>query len=281
MTAPTSESPLLSEPDGLRRDVPLSWATTAELVSGGLEHNQIGLHGGSSRLRSFFFINGLYIVLGFVIALLVVQLLPQTWMEEESPGASPDSPAITENPLQPIPTSADIPPHPPADILPDPAIDQLQPNDDTAEPQADGPPKAEKLPTEARHTTGDLNDVDPPPGTAESQPQVQGGFASPSRVEESAPVTTRKKVSPRVRRRVKKLNKKAKIYIKKKRYKSAKRLLQKAIALDPFYAPPYRYLGQTLHRLQDPAGAREAYQNFLKLSPNSRYAPTARKYLKN
>ena len=61
--------------------------------------------------------------------------------------------------------------------------------------------------------------------------------------------------------------------------KSARILLERALQLDPLFAPGWRDLGIAKARLGDTEGAREAYQRYLELAPDAPDAPDVRRIL--
>lgn len=63
------------------------------------------------------------------------------------------------------------------------------------------------------------------------------------------------------------------------RYHSAQEHFEKAIAASPNSAAAYAHLGDTLLRLQDRAGAREAYKACFRADPFGEYAAYAKNYL--
>lgn len=235
----------------------MSWVKPAELVSGGSSGAFARPSGRLARIKRHLDIP-IYMVVGFLIAAVVL------------PRLSPILPPAIR------------------DFLYQPPAQQ-----DTIEP-VDATKRQDNIPSVGQESGSDLNDPKradqkgTQDGQADSNLQRDADAApneaiakeSPPQLDTEVKKIKRKKVSPRVRRRVKKLNKKARGYIAKRRYKSAKRLLGKAISLDPSYASNYRYLGQALQKLRDPKGALSAYTTYLQLAPSSKYAASVRKQVK-
>ena len=239
------------------REIPLSWVKSADFVSGGSSSGLARPTGHFAAVRKYLDIP-FYIVVGFLIAAVVLPRLSPIL----PPGLRDfiyEPPAQTDG-VELAPSSNDptaAPSTPP------------EPSADSAINKPDATQKTNNQPIADEPTAQDTR----PLATDLKQPPV-------AEFETDTKKIKRKKVSPRVRRRVKKLNKKAKGYLSKRRYKSAKRLLDKAISLDPYYASNYRYLGQALQKLRDPKGALKAYTTYLQLAPSSKYAPSIRKKVK-
>jgi tetratricopeptide (TPR) repeat protein len=82
-----------------------------------------------------------------------------------------------------------------------------------------------------------------------------------------------------VRKKVNKLIAKGEGYVRKGRYKSAARVLEKAARLDPNYPRAQRSLGIARARLGDFEGARKAYTRYLELDPGAEDAADVRRIL--
>ena len=68
-------------------------------------------------------------------------------------------------------------------------------------------------------------------------------------------------------------------YFKKGSYRAAANRFREAIKWNENYAEAYLRLGEACEKLKDPAGAKQAYEKFLKLAPDSKDAPRVRKFL--
>ena len=68
-------------------------------------------------------------------------------------------------------------------------------------------------------------------------------------------------------------------YKKKKSWKAAARRFQEAIKWDPNSAEAYINLGEVLEKMNDHAGAKEAFAKYLEVAPDSKNAPAIRKKL--
>ena len=82
-----------------------------------------------------------------------------------------------------------------------------------------------------------------------------------------------------VRKKVNDLIAKGERYVRKGRYKSAARVLEKAARLDPNYPRAQRSLGIARARLGDFEGARKAYTRYLELDPGAHDAADVRRIL--
>ena len=69
-------------------------------------------------------------------------------------------------------------------------------------------------------------------------------------------------------------------YFKKGSYRAAAGRFREAARWNESYAEAYFRLGETCQKLKDPAGARAAYEKFLKLEPETKRASQVRKLLK-
>ncbi len=63
------------------------------------------------------------------------------------------------------------------------------------------------------------------------------------------------------------------------KYKTAEILLKKGIGLDPTYPALHRNLGVARARRKDIAGARAAYEEYIRLAPTAPDAPDVRRIL--
>jgi tetratricopeptide (TPR) repeat protein len=68
-------------------------------------------------------------------------------------------------------------------------------------------------------------------------------------------------------------------YFKKGSYRAAAGRFREATKWNANYAEAYLRLGEACEKLKDPGGARQAYEKFLKLAPDSKEAPRVRKFL--
>ncbi len=68
-------------------------------------------------------------------------------------------------------------------------------------------------------------------------------------------------------------------YFKKGAYRAAAGRFREAVKWNANYAEAYRRLGEACEKLKDPKGARQAYEQFLKLAPESKDAAPVRKRL--
>ena len=68
-------------------------------------------------------------------------------------------------------------------------------------------------------------------------------------------------------------------YFKKGSYRAAANRFREATKWNENYAEAYLRLGEACQKLKDPAGARQAFEKFLKLAPDSKDAPRIRKLL--
>ncbi|HSW50752.1 MAG TPA: tetratricopeptide repeat protein [Bryobacteraceae bacterium] len=68
-------------------------------------------------------------------------------------------------------------------------------------------------------------------------------------------------------------------YFKKGSYRAAAGRFREATRWNENYAEAYFRLGETCQKMKDPAGARSAYEKFLKLEPDSKRAAQVRKLL--
>jgi tetratricopeptide (TPR) repeat protein len=68
-------------------------------------------------------------------------------------------------------------------------------------------------------------------------------------------------------------------YFKKGNYRAAANRFREAIKWNENYAEAYLRLGEACQKLKDPAGARQAFEKFLALAPDSKEAPRIRKFL--
>ncbi len=63
------------------------------------------------------------------------------------------------------------------------------------------------------------------------------------------------------------------------RYRSAKKHLRSAVALDPTYAVSFRNLGVVNARLGKRKDAKKAYEEYIRLAPTAEDAPDVRRIL--
>ncbi len=68
-------------------------------------------------------------------------------------------------------------------------------------------------------------------------------------------------------------------YFKKGSYRAAAGRFREAIKWNENYAEAYLRLGEACEKLKDPAGAKQAFEKYLKLAPESKDAPRVRKLL--
>jgi hypothetical protein len=251
-----------------KRSIPATWMKPAELVSGHHSNIPAQVHRQSGWIRPVTTWVGIF-CFGFGLAAVLrpymADYFPGSFSNQENLAPSQENKSNSGVPPDVTRTAPDTERHTGGEQN---AAVRVNASDGIAEQnQAQDDNVAEALQNGTRRSE---TNAQAPAATSPEESSVGNDKAD----------KPRRKVSPRVRRRAKKLTKKAKAYISKKRHKSAKRLLEKAIAIDPYYSATYRYLGQTLRKLKDPAGARKAYKKYLTLSPKSRYAPSIRKYLK-
>lgn len=86
--------------------------------------------------------------------------------------------------------------------------------------------------------------------------------------------------SPRARRaRATRVAAWASAELRRRKDRSAHKALEKAVGIDPLYAPAWRDLGVARARLGDETGARAAYETYLRLAPQAPDAPDVRRML--
>jgi tetratricopeptide (TPR) repeat protein len=68
-------------------------------------------------------------------------------------------------------------------------------------------------------------------------------------------------------------------YKKKKSWKAAARRFEEALKWDPNSFEAYLNLGEVREKMNDSAGAKEAFTKFLELAPDSKVAPAIKKKL--
>jgi len=116
-----------------------------------------------------------------------------------------------------------------------------------------------------------LVDVTAPPASGET------GTATKEPAEDPAATVELDELP--VRKKVKRYIEKGERYVRKGRYKSAARVLEKAARLDPNFPRVQRSLGIARARLGDYAGARKAYERYLELDPSAPDAADVRRIL--